>query len=318
MTQLFRYILLSLLFLTACTDSPQQADPNFTPQFRIQTYQPTNSPVVLVDEAHHNFLTINGRFAPFKQVLLSDGFTVKANTTPFTGTQLAKADILVIANALDRGRADWQPPYELALTQQEVEQVVLWVKNGGALLLIADHAPFPAVIDNLAKAFGVIFTNGHVSTYTFKRSTHSLAVHAITSGRSDEDKTTETPIFMQPVPDASITQVKTFGGSAFQPPEQATSLLTLGTGTVSHEPAIPFQISADSRTISTSGWSQGAVLEYGKGRVSVFAEGMMFSSQLDTKTGQTYGLRSPGAEQNEQFLLNVMHWLAGGVTPFSV
>ena len=129
---------------------------------------------------------------------------------------------------------------------------------------------------------------------------------------------TETPIFMQSVPDASITQVKTFGGSAFQPPEQATSLLTLGTGTVSHEPTIPFQISADSRTISTSGWSQGAVLEYGKGRVAVFAEGMMFSSQLDTKTGQTYGLHSPGAEQNEQFLLNVMHWLAGGVTPFSV
>lgn len=311
MTQLFRYILLSLLSLTACTDSPQQADPNFTPQIRIQTYQPINSPVVLVDEAHHNFLTIGGRFAPFKQVLLSDGFSVKANTTSFSSTGLASTDILVVANALDRSRTDWQPPFGQALTQREVEQVEQWVEDGGALLLIADHTPFPVAIDNLAQAFGFVFTNGHVSAYTFKRSTHSLAVHAITSGRTNEDNTTETPVFMQPVLDISITQVRTFGGSAFQAPEQATSLLTLGTGTVSHVPAIPFQITTDSKTIAISGWSQGAVLEYGKGRVAVFAEGMMFTSQLNTKTGQTYGLRSPGAEQNEQFLLNVMHWLAG-------
>lgn len=61
------------------------------------------------------------------------------------------------------------------------------------------------------------------------------------------------------------------------------------------------------------GWSQGAVLEVGKGRVAVFAEGMMFSSQVDTKTGKTFGLASKGAEQNEAFLLNTMAWLAGAI-----
>ena len=59
-----------------------------------------------------------------------------------------------------------------------------------------------------------------------------------------------------------------------------------------------------------SGWSQGAILELGKGRVAVFSEGMMFSSQLITNTGKTIGLRSVGAEQNEAFLLNIMRWLA--------
>ena len=59
-----------------------------------------------------------------------------------------------------------------------------------------------------------------------------------------------------------------------------------------------------------SGWSQGAVLELGKGRVAVFSEGMMFSSQLVESTGKTMGLRSVGAEQNEEFLLYIMRWLA--------
>jgi hypothetical protein len=46
------------------------------------------------------------------------------------------------------------------------------------------------------------------------------------------------------------------------------------------------------------------------GRVAVFAEGMMFSSQVEAKTGKTYGLRSLGAEQNEQLLRNLIAWLA--------
>jgi hypothetical protein len=37
----------------------------------------------------------------------------------------------------------------------------------------------------------------------------------------------------------------------------------------------------------------------------------MFSSQLTVKTGKKHGLPSKGAEQNEQFLLSVMHWLSG-------
>ena len=59
------------------------------------------------------------------------------------------------------------------------------------------------------------------------------------------------------------------------------------------------------------GWSQGAVLEFGDGRVAVFAEAMMFTSQVYVPTGEKMGLVSKGAEDNEQFLLNIMHWLSG-------
>ena len=58
------------------------------------------------------------------------------------------------------------------------------------------------------------------------------------------------------------------------------------------------------------GWAQGAILEFGNGRVTVFSEAMMFTSQLYVPTGEKMGLVSRGAEDNEQFLLNIMHCLS--------
>ena len=278
--------------LQSCTDGPQQADPDFTPQNTQQRFDEENSPAVLVDQAHHNFLTINGRYRPFFQVLESDGYTVKANNKRFTLNNLKNTNILVIANALDRDRQDWSPPYTQALSEEEVTSVTQWVSKGGSLMIIADHAPFPKVIESLINEFGFQFSNGHVDSALFKADNGSLGQHAITSGDS-------------------IKQVKTFGGSAFKAPVTATSLLTLGEGVISLEPKVPFKIDSNTVRRSMQGWSQGAVLEFGKGRVAVFSEGMTFSSQLDVRTGNVYGFRSRGAEQNERFLLNTMAWLAG-------
>ncbi len=110
-----------------------------------------------------------------------------------------------------------------------------------------------------------------------------------------------------------VFQVKTFGGSAFQMPVSAKGLLILGKGATSLVPDIPFQVNARTPRVSMDGWYQGAVLEFGEGRVAVFSEGTMSSSQLTVSTGKKYGLVSDGAEQNEQFLLNVMHWLSKAI-----
>ncbi len=95
------------------------------------------------------------------------------------------------------------------------------------------------------------------------------------------------------------------------PPENAQSILTLGARAFSRTPEIPFQIKAETPKIPMDGWSQGAILEFGNGRVAVFSEAMMFTSQLYVPTGEKMGLVSRGAEDNEQFLLNIMHWLSG-------
>ncbi|WP_125558193.1 DUF4350 domain-containing protein [Pseudoalteromonas rubra] len=312
--------------LIACTDSTQQGDPDFTPQNTERRFSADSSPLVLFDEAHHNFLTMHGRYRAFTQVLQSDGYTVRASSQPFSTAHLNQADILVIANALDRNRTDWSPPFGKAFTAQEVSAVIGWIEQGGSLFLVADHTPFPRVIDNLTTALGVEFSHAHVGEAQFSTADNTLAQHVITLAVVPALRTLPGAVSMTGFGVTSavggaasaaaeqstgqIEQVRSFGGSAFKVPQGAVSLLTLGSGKIAVTPEIPFQITADSPRVDVAGWSQGAVFELGKGRVAVFAEGMMFSSQVDSKTGKKYGLASAGAEHNEGFLLNVMSWLA--------
>ncbi len=287
---------LVLIGTASCADnSNQQPDPDFTPKNTKNSFVELKSPIVLIDEAHYNVHTFNDRLKPFGHVLQSDGYTLKRSKEKFTLEYLAQADILVIANALDRDRKDYNPPYSDAFTVEEVQAVKQWVSQGGALFFIADHAPYPKLAQKLSKAFGFEFTNGHVNRAVFRTDNNALMEHAITNGATFTEQ---------------IAQVKTFGGAAFQIPHNAKSLLTFGKGKFSDEPAIPFKINGQTPRISIEGWSQGAVLEVGEGRIAVFAETAMFTSQLILSSGETLGLTSAGAEQNEQFLLNVMHWLS--------
>ena len=56
---------------------------------------------------------------------------------------------------------------------------------------------------------------------------------------------------------------------------------------------------------------QGAVIPFGKGRVAAFGEAAMFSAQVSGPNRMPAGMNDPGAPQNAQFLLNVLHWLSG-------
>ena len=286
---------LFLVGVSSCSDSDQQPDFDFIPKNTKSSFSELNSPVVFIDEAHNNLHSAKGRFKPFVQVLTSDGYRVEPSKKKFTLEYLKQADILVIVNALDTSRRDYNPPYGDAFEAEEVEAVKQWVSQGGSLFLVADHTPFPKVIEKLSAAFGFEFSNGHVGNAIFRLDNKALMDHPITKKISHSER---------------IVQVKTFGGSAFQIPEGAKPLLTLGKGAISLVPDIPFQVNEQTPRVSMDGWSQGAVLEVGEGRVAVFAEAMMFTSQLIVSTGEKRGLLSVGAEQNEQFLLNVMHWLS--------
>src|SRR6185436_10088602 len=75
---------------------------------------------------------------------------------------LHQGKILVIANALNKRNDNyWVPPYPSAFTDEEITAVRDWVKEGGALLLIADHLPWAAAANKLASAFGVHYSGGH-------------------------------------------------------------------------------------------------------------------------------------------------------------
>jgi hypothetical protein len=64
-----------------------------------------------------------------------------------------------------------------------------------------------------------------------------------------------------------------------------------------------------TKRIPAIGLSQGAVSNYGQGRVAVFGEAAMFSGQLKGASKRPMGLNSPDAKENLQFLLNLIHWL---------
>ena len=47
------------------------------------------------------------------------------------------------------------------------------------------------------------------------------------------------------------------------------------------------------------------------GPAAFFGEAAMFSAQVTGPERRPMGMNAPGAEQNAQFVLNVMHWLSG-------
>src|SRR2546421_5364229 len=56
-------------------------------------------PVVAVDSGHHNYHTIDNRYAPFAALLRNDGFRVIDSKLAFTTGSLSIEKVLVIANA---------------------------------------------------------------------------------------------------------------------------------------------------------------------------------------------------------------------------
>jgi len=298
---------ISITLITAClavTSFAQQvSDTAFAPPIPKPMYKTGKGPVVLLDEAHFNFHTADGRYLPFAAFLRRDGYDVRASKLPFSKASLKEAKILVIANALaERNKEEWTLPTPSAFTDDEVHAVSDWVKAGGSLLLIVDHMPFPGAADNLAKAFGIRFSNGYAvdpnvqAPMVFKSDDGSLKSHAIVNGRTDSEK---------------VDSVATFTGSAFQADGDVQPILVLGPSVVSFLTTTAGQRSEATPRVPVGGWYQGAVMRSGKGRVAIFGEAAMFSAQLAGPEKRPMGMNSPIASKNPQFLLNLMHWLSG-------
>ena len=284
---------------------PQVADSAFAPDLGPPAFPAGRGPVVLLDEGHHNFQTLAGRYAPFARLLSRDGFVVRPLAAPLDSTALLPARVLVIANALSESaaRAGWRLPNPPAFSAQEIAAVSRWVAAGGSLLLIADHMPFPGAAETLAAAFGVVMTDGFATDgacaedeFAFRRVDGGLAGHPVTDGRSRAER---------------VDSVRTFTGQAFRLTVPGTGLLRLPRDSRVLLPAVAWQFSDSTPSISAEGMFQGAVLRHGKGRVAVFGEAAMFSAQVSGAARRPMGMNAPRAAQNPRFLLNLMHWLAG-------
>jgi hypothetical protein len=304
-------VIMLLLLLVGCVSSGQVPDKSYTPSISDPAYVASKGPVVCVDEAHNNFHTVDNRFWAFAELLRRDGYVVQSSKEKFTATVLEHCNIFVIANAmLESG--DWgEYPYPTpsGFTEEEIVTVQTWVENGGALLLIADHMPLAGVASKLASAFGVEFNNGYAvagfdgeenleSAFAkptiFSIETKTLIQSPITNGRNETE---------------SVTSVRSFTGQAFQAPASAQPILVLPGDFISLMPVKSDEFGPDTKRFPVGGWLQGAAMPFGSGRAAFFGEAAMFSAQMSDNNPM--GMNAPMAEQNFQFVLNIMHWLSG-------
>src|SRR5689334_23861000 len=135
----------------------QVSDTSFRPHVSRPAFSADQGPVLVIDEAHHNFHTAGGRYLTFARLAQSDGYRVRSSTVNFAKLVRQMVNIIVVANALNAENAPnrWRRPIRPAFTHEEVNAVKEWVERGGSLLLIADHMPFAGAAADLAQAFGV-------------------------------------------------------------------------------------------------------------------------------------------------------------------
>lgn len=276
------------------------ADLEYAPPISKPAYAQESGPVIRIDEAHNNYHTLDGRYAAFANLLRRDGFRLEASKPEFSAATLEGTTILVISNA---EAAQSGSVAASAFTNLEIAALRQWVEQGGSLLVVADHPPFSDSATALGEAFGFQFTSGVALTPAAGGGVGPIAVFEIGKGLMPSVLTRGR------LPSERVDSLMTFTGSAFRAPPAATSVLVFQEGSRSFVlgPTGP-DWAAPSMPIA--GLSQGAILEIGKGRIAVFGEAAMFTAQRGGPNNQPMGMNTPGAEQNYQFVLNLMHWLS--------
>ncbi len=292
-------IVLIICVICVTAFAQQAPDPEFDASVENPAYK-KDGPRVLFDEVHHNFHTTEGRYKPFVDILMNDGYRVIRNRQPFTKTSLSSFKILVISNALGAEEDDDEGADKSAFTDAEIQAVHDWVKSGGALLLIADHAPFGGAAAALANKFGVEMSKGYTfdeqnavaespSHLIFSRENKLLASHSITEGRNENER---------------INLLRSFTGQSLKGPEDSIAILKLSDA-ATDRPGYD-----SSTSTSAAGRAQAVALKFGKGRVVVQGEAAMLSAQVSGPENRRMGMNVPGND-NKQYLLNLVHWLSG-------
>lgn len=108
-----------------------------------------------------------------------------------------------------------------------------------------------------------------------------------------------------------IESVTSFTGSAFTYPENEDVIMKFNKGDLSLEPEIAWQFSDSTKTVPLDNYAQGALMNYGKGKIAVFGEAAMFTARDVTNENGTFkvGFNSPLAPNNQQFAVILMRYL---------
>ena len=173
-------------------------------------------------------------------------------------------------------------------------------------MLVADHMPFPGAASDLARSLGLELLNGFAidtaswDPIVFRRSDGTVGTHPILDGRTESER---------------VDSVYTYWGHAFRAEGGGTRLLTFAPGIVSYQPREAWRFVEGTEIADVGGWAEGMALRVGRGRVVVLGDSGMLSAHLVGPNRQPVGMNAPQGRQNQQFMLNVFHWLSGLFSP---
>ncbi len=306
-------LILLCVLLAPCAHAQQVPDPNFKFANPEPAFAAGRGPVVCIDEAHNNFHTAGGRYQSFAELLRADGYVVKPSAGKFTREVLAECAVMAIANAIgDANAEDWAYPHPSAFTKDELNALYTWIKDGGSLLLISDHAPMAGAASDLGTLLGVAMFDGYARGNRgsnnappdiFSLADGTLKPHPILTGRNEKE---------------AVDTVATFTGLPFHASRDFRPLMVFGPGAVANTIPLhnlPKMPQEEWPVLDIAGWWHGAARTLGKGRVVILGEAAMCSAQLAGPEKWTMGMNHPKAAQNAQFCLNSVRWLTVVLEP---
>jgi len=291
-----------IIFGSISSIAQQVSDENFSYPISVPMYEKGEGPLILFDEAHNNASTLKGAYSAFGRLLQQDGYNVVTARESVSIDLLKKGQIFVTVNAM-YDLEDWNLPAKSAFSLEEINALSAWVSSGGSLFLVTDHMPCGASVHDLAGRFGINVINGFALRNdglpeVFSKQRNTLFSNVITSP-----------------PGKEIDSIMCWGGTGFIVPSDAHVISVLGND---YNIYLPDDVSQIQRPlppnlpyVSGKGLVNGAYLKFGKGKIVIFGDGAPFSAQLQGIKNNKRGMNHPGARQNAQLLLNIVHWLDG-------
>lgn len=294
------FLILVFGLYCATAQSQQRFDTTFTPHIVEPLFDESFAPVICIDSAHNNLHTLGGGFSPFARLMKANGFRMQdMNSSVSNREVLLGCDIYAIVNPLHESNlGNWRLPNPSAFTMQEINEINQWVNEGGRLFLVADHMPFGGAAFELGQSFGFEFSNGFAR---LEKEGNHPDYFSLQNERLQE----------HPMLAGEIQSVTTFTGSAFIYPEEAELILSFKKGDISLEPEIAWQFADTTKTIDLENYAQGALMNYGKGKLAVFGEAAMFTARDITNENGTFkvGFNSRLAPNNQQFTVRLLRFL---------
>jgi len=277
---------------------PMHNDISVNLKIENPSYKINDGPLIMFDSAHKNFFIQSHLIKPLVDLLLNDGYRVSFLDKEFSKSSLSQAKVLVVITALPFDFATESSAAEKkTFSQNELNELQDWVKNGGSLLAFSEHAPFDQAINPLLQKFEIKSSVGTtIDTINYENKYGQGMIKF-----ENENLNKNHPIVSGKY---KVERLVSFGGSALLGPK-FENILKLGESSlnIKHSTGIGPEGMGDS---------QGLAGKYGSGKIVVFGDSngftaMVFNRQDGSK--MYAGMNTEGYDW-KNFVLNTFSWLS--------